>query len=118
MRPNLAAGSLDLKITVQRLADGAANAFGEPAEEWSEMAVLWASYHPVSDGEIWRAGRVEYRARARFQVRWSSLTAQITERDRVRADPHGDNANRLWSIVGLKVMGRRELVEITAEAVT
>lgn len=74
-------------------------------------APVWASRADVSDGERWRAGEVQAHVTTRFRVRWSSLTAGLTPRDRLECE------GRQYDITGIKeVEGRRRMFEITAAA--
>lgn len=106
----LAAGALDRRIVLQR-ATTTVNAFGEEIPSWSAVATVWASFRPVSDGEKWRAGIVEAREIARFRIRFSADVSDLAATDRLTMD--GD----VWSITGVKELGRRGGLEITAERV-
>lgn len=103
------AGALDRRIRFRRatLADDGL----EQVETWANHgSPVWAAYVPVRDSERWAAGQMQATRMARFTVRWSSLTAGIDAKDRLTFD------GRDWSIVGLKQLGRREYLEITAVA--
>ncbi|TFL16428.1 phage head closure protein [Jannaschia formosa] len=104
------AGSLDRRITLQRATE-TTNDFGEKVPAWGLLATVWAGFKPVSDGEKWRAGMVEAREFARFTIRYSSTVADLSAKDRLLFD--GDP----WSITGVKELGRRQWLEITAERV-
>ena len=78
-------------------------------EEWNTYGFpIWASRKDVSDGERYRGGEVNAQLTARFQVRWSQFTATITPKDRIECE------GRMYDIVGIKEVGRREGREITA----
>lgn len=102
------AGDLDRVVRIER-ASVAVNAFGEDVLSWAELASVWAAYWPVSDGEKWRAGMVESRRIARFTIRYSAAVADVGGEDRL---VHG---GAVWSITGVKEIGRRRWLEITAE---
>ena len=103
------AGRLDSRIVLKRRQAGA-NGFGEPLDEWTTLATVWAHVAPVSDGERWRAGETLAAKLCRFTIRWSTLAAAINPRDQIEYD------GRTWDIQGVKTLGRREMIEITAAA--
>lgn len=100
-------GKMDRRIVIQR-STSTEDGFGGPVLTWATLATVWAQFWPVSDGEKWRAGMVESREIARFTIRYSSLVAGVTSRDRI-------SFGGTWGITGVKEIGRREYLEITAE---
>ena len=103
------AGRLDRRIVLKRRKTGT-NGFGEPVDEWASLATVWASVLAVSDGERWRAGETLAAKLCRFTIRWSSKVAVLDPRDQIEYD------GRTWDIQGVKELGRREMIEITAAA--
>ena len=103
-------GKMDRRVTLER-ATTATNGFGESIPTWATLATVWASYAPVSDGEKWRAGLVEGREIARFQIRHSTTVADLSAKDRLTFEGNA------WGITGVKELGRRVGLEITAERV-
>lgn len=103
------AGRLDRRIVLKTRKSGT-NALGEPVDEWRTVATVWASVVPVSDGERWRAGETLASRLSRFTVRYSEATAALDPRDQIEYD------GRTWDIQGIKEIGRREMLEITAAA--
>lgn len=103
------AGRLDRRIVLKRRKAGANN-FGEPVEIWSTIGTVWANAAPVSDAERTRAGETLASRMYRFTIRWSSSLASIDPRDQIEFD------GRTWEIRGVKEVGRREMLEITASA--
>lgn len=103
------AGRLDRRIVLKRRKSGV-NGFGEPLDEWSTLATVWAHVAPVSDGERWRAGETLAAKLCRFTIRWSQAVAVLDPRDQIEYD------GRTWDIQGVKEMARREMLEITAAA--
>ncbi|MCJ8138429.1 phage head closure protein [Falsirhodobacter halotolerans] len=69
---------------------------------------VWAQKSPVSDGERFRADAVARDNTDRFQVRWSAFTSAITAADRLKCE------GVTYGISGIKEIGRRERLEITA----
>ena len=103
------AGRLDRRIVLKTRKTGT-NSFGEPLDEWTTLATVWANVAPVSDGERWRAGETLAAKACRFTIRWSAAVAVLDPRDQITYD------GRTWDIQGVKEIGRREMIEITAAA--
>lgn len=105
------AGKLDRRIRVLRygMTRDAQNA---PVEAWAELVKLWASKEDISDGERMRAAQVGASVTTRFRIRYSSVTATIDAKDRI---VYG---GLVYDIAGIKEIGRREGLEITASAAT
>lgn len=99
--------NLDRRITLRR-ATTAANAFNEPVYTWADLATVWAAFQPVNDSERLRAGESLAMRQARFTVRYSATTATVDPRDRLTYGGHE------WDINGVKEVGRRMFIEITA----
>lgn len=100
------AGKLDRRIAIER-AIKTTDAVGGEVLSWLPLATVWASVAPISDGERWRAAEVSAGVTTRFQIRWG---AAVTVEDRILYD------GRVYEIVGVKEIGRREGQEITASA--
>lgn len=104
----MGAGQFDRRIAITR-ATVEENDAGEEVETgWTPFINAWAKYLPVSDGERWRAGAVEQKTDARFVIRWSAKRASITGEHRLTFDGAD------WQITGIKEIGRRQRLEITA----
>ena len=101
------AGKLDRRIQFLRAAqvdDGLTI-----SEVWAvHGSPIWASRQDVSDGEKARSGMTMATVMARFTVRSSLFTRSITARDRLT------EGGRTFEIVGIKEIGRRDGLEITA----
>ena len=103
------AGRLDRLITLRRIAAGV-NGYGEPTRDLQDLAEVRAKVEPVSDGERMRAGESLSEQKFRFVVRYSSQVSGVDTRDFVQFD------GRLYDINGIKPLGRRKHLEITATA--
>lgn len=103
------AGRLDRRIVLKRRKTGA-NSYGEPVDQWSTLAEVAASVIPVSDGERWRAGETLASKLCRFTIRWSARVSALDPRDQI------EYGGRVWDIQGVKEIGRRQFLEITAAA--
>jgi SPP1 family predicted phage head-tail adaptor len=77
------AGELDRRITIQRAELVAGGDYNEPLEVWSDLVTLWARRADASAGEAYRAQEVGASISTRFRVRYSTLNATITPKDRV-----------------------------------
>jgi len=103
------AGRLDRRVQFRRAVIGT-GPFGQ-VETWSDLgAPVWASKTDISDGERWRAGAVSAQVTTRFRIRWSLWAAEITPKDRLVCE------GRSYEIAGIKEIGRREGLEMTAAA--
>lgn len=103
-----AAGSLDRRIRVLQYIAGGLNGFGEPAAPtWQQIAVLSASKKDVSDGERVNAQGVGANLTTRFVVRSSTVTRAVKAQDRIECD------GRVYDIVGIKEIGRRDALEFS-----
>lgn len=103
------AGKLDRRVQFRRSFprdDGF-----QPVETWdSHGTPVWAAKRDVSDRERMAAQEVSATITTRFQVRWSSFTAGITPKDRLTCE------GVEYDITGIKEIGRRDALEITASA--
>lgn len=104
----IAAGSLDRRIQLLRYEGETTNDLGEPVEGWTPAEKLWASKTDVSDVERVRAQAVGTNLTTRFVVRSSSVTRAIAAKDRIACE------GRVYDVTGLKEIGRRDGIEITA----
>lgn len=105
-------GVLDRRITVQRAALVAGGDYNEPQEVWSDLATLWARRNDASAGEAYRAQEIGAQISARFLVRYSSLTATITPKDRISFDGETYNVTATREPLGT----RNQWIEIDAVA--
>lgn len=103
------AGALDRQLTIYRRTI-AKNNLNEDIETFIALATVAASRKDVSDSEKVAAQQVGAEISTRFQVRWSVLLSDLDPKDRCRCD------GRTFEIVGVKELGRREGIEISATA--
>lgn len=104
------AGLLDRRITLRRYAT-ARSALGSQVKAWNDLAEVYAAYLPVSDAERVKAAQVGASLTARFQIRWDPQVADLSPLDQLR-----DEYGRDFAIVGVKELGRRVGLEISARA--
>jgi SPP1 family predicted phage head-tail adaptor len=112
MADMLAAGSLDRRITL-RSSDrpiSGRDEFNAPIYGPSPSTTVWAEFKPVSDREKMAASELVADLSARFRIRWSSQVAAISPTWWV------EFGGRSFNIVGVKEIGRRVGLEITASA--
>jgi len=105
----LSAGDLDRRVTLERFTT-TVDSFNEPVKAWGVLAARAASYYPLSDGERFRAGETAATASARFVIRYSAAVADLNPKDRLTFQ------GVVHDIVRVKEIGRREGLEITANA--
>lgn len=105
----LAAGKMDRRIVIESRSV-ARSASGEETESWSTFATVWARFQPMTGREFYSAGGAQNvpAETARFTVRY---LAGVTPQHRITYD------GKVWNIRNVAEVGRREGVEITAEAV-
>lgn len=102
-------GAMDRRIAIQR-ATRAADAFNEPVETWSDHLSVWAAKKDISDRERLQAAEIGATITTRFTIRWSQAASGVTPKDRIQHD------GRSYDIHGIKEIGRRRFLEITAAA--
>lgn len=103
------AGLLDRRVTIRR-STSTRDDTNHPVEAWADLATVWANAKPVSDGERLRAGETLGDKMMRFTIRYSTTVAAVDPRDRVVFD------GRTYDVNGVKEIGRRYMLEITATA--
>lgn len=104
------AGKLDRVIDIVR-AVISKNDLNEDIETWQPVvSKCWASATPVSDGERFRAGETLAQRKIRFVIRHSVDVSTVDPRDRIIFE------GKTFDINGVKEIGRREAIEITATA--
>jgi len=101
------AGELDRRVSLRRYTVKK-DAFNADVPSWPEFACVRAAKTDVSDGERLRAAEQGASVTTRFKIRWSRLAATLTARDRLECE------GRAYDVVGVKEIGRREGLEITA----
>jgi SPP1 family predicted phage head-tail adaptor len=102
------AGKYNRRIRILRRVANARDALNKPIEVWSELARVAASKQDVSDRERFRASEQGAIITTRFEIRWSSAVAGVDASHRV------EFGARAYDIVGVKELGTREALEITA----
>lgn len=103
------AGPLDRRITIERYTE-TRDAFNNPVQTWATLTTVWAAVEHIRDSERWAAQEVGATATMRFQIRYSSTVADVSPLDRVVYE------GRAYDIAGVKEIGRREGLELTASA--
>lgn len=103
------AGARDRRIRIER-ANITKNSLNEDITSWALVAQPWAEKLDISDGERVRAKEVAANISTRFRVLWTPRLAEVTPRDRIIL------AARIYEIVGIKEVGTRDVLEITANA--
>lgn len=106
----MGAGNLDRRVQFRRYTESD-DGYGVKKTWADHGSAVWASKKDVSDGERMAAGWVEASVVSRFVVRWSTFTAAIDPRDRLKCE------GLEMEIIGIKEGdGRHRWIEITAQA--
>ena len=100
---------LDRRITLERFIE-TTNLFNEVIKDWQPLATVWASKEDIRDSERFQASQVSASITTRFQIRYSPSLSDLSPLDRLTYD------GRLYEIVAVKEIGRKEGLEITASA--
>lgn len=102
------AGDLDRRITVQRVTKN--NTPSGLVETVSDLCTVWAARKDASDSEKSAAGTIMSVLMSRFTVRSTTATRGIRPSDKIIEKA------LTFDIVGIKELGRRDFLEITAQA--
>jgi len=105
----MGAAKYDRLIDLMR-ATTAEDAAGQPIETFVLLKRVPANARAISDGERLQGGGIMSSVNMRFQIRWSTDISDLDTRDRVHYD------DRIYDIAGVKEIGRRKELEITAAA--
>lgn len=103
------AGKRDRRITIERYSVTRSPA-GAEVQTWSELATVFAEKLDLSDRERVAAAQVSAEITTRFRILYSRRVADVNPKDRI------SHAGRTYDIWGVKEIGRREGLEITAAA--
>jgi SPP1 family predicted phage head-tail adaptor len=101
------ASKRDRRVTVERRATGAPDAYGKPAPTWEPVCTVWAEVQEVVARERLRAAQV---------LGARSATITILFREDLDAAMRVRHAGAVWRIVGLAEVGRRKALQLTVEA--
>ncbi|MGK7653153.1 phage head completion protein [Roseovarius sp. B08] len=112
---------LDQIIGFERSEPAARNGFNEPQSGWRRLFTTYAKREDVRDAEKVAAGSQLGALVARFVVRSTPKTRDLTSEDRLITSPVWNEAGELqtgqaWNIKGRKRarLGRHEALELTA----
>lgn len=103
------AGPLDRRVKLERYGE-TRDEWNNPIEGWTTLSKVWASKHDVSDTERLRGAEVGSTLTTRFVIRWIKKVADFNTKDRLTCE------GLVYGVVGVKEIGRREGIEITAAA--
>ncbi len=103
---SLRAGDLDRRIDLRKQLAGA-DEHGQPNGQWMTMATVWASFKPATGREFVASRAAQAIVDGTFRIRW---------RDDVKATWRIVFDGRDYDIQSLVEIGRREGLEILAQA--
>lgn len=102
------AGQFNRRVTVQRVTKH--NTPSGLTETVSDICTVWAARKDASDSEKAAAGTIMSLVMSRFTVRSSEATRAIRPADKIK------EGRLTFDIVGIKELGRRDFLEVTAQA--
>lgn len=76
----LAAGILNRRVTLQRVAADAPDPHGQPGPFWSDVAEIWAAVEPLAGREYLQAMASHSEATVKIRIRYRP---DVTARDRI-----------------------------------
>lgn len=98
---------MDRRLRIERATTGD-DGVQTAVTGWTALATVWASKEEISDGERGRQTGPDATATTRFQIRYSTTVAGVGPKDRLVCE------GRTYDVVGVKEIGRRVGLEITA----
>lgn len=104
------AGRLDRRIVIKRPSDSTDDGYASVPGEPVELATRWASWKPANGREAFENRGIEAKAGGTFWLRYDSQTAAITTTDVV------EYGGRVWNIIAIQEIGRREGIELLVVA--
>lgn len=104
------AGRRNRRIRIERATVSQNVGTGEGIEAWASVATVWAEKLDLSDRERVAAAEVSAEITTRFRILYSSTVAGVNPKDRIVFE------GVTYNIWGVKEIGTREGLEITAAA--
>lgn len=87
------------------------------AEQWADHGdAIFAEKRDARDSEKWRSGEVGSHLTARFLVRYSAFTSDLTPKDRIQCGAEEFDISGIKEVDGPKGKTRQRFLEITAAA--
>lgn len=105
----MSAGKYDRQIDLMR-ATAVEDAAGQPISTFALLRRVPAYARAISDGERLQGGGIMSAVNMRFVIRWSKDVRTLDTRDQLIYE------GRVHDIAGVKEIGRRRELEITAAA--
>lgn len=106
MEIEVKSGELDRPISIERGTITTSD-LGTQVATWSSIGTVWAKFTPIADSEKFAGGELAASADCRFLIRHGM---GVTPRDRIIFEGY------IYSIVGVKEVGRKLGQEITARS--
>lgn len=104
------AGRRDRRIRIERYTVAQNGGTGEAVKTWATLTTVWAEKLDLSDRERVAAAEISAEITTRFRILYSSTVSGVNPKDRIVLD------GRTYDIWGIKEIGTREGLEITAAA--
>lgn len=103
------AGKLDRRVTLERFTE-TRDELNNPILGWAVLTRVWGAKTDVSDTERYRSSEIGTTLTTRFVIRWSNKVKDVNSRDRLTCE------GEVFNIIGVKEIGRRQHLEITASS--
>lgn len=104
------AGKRNRRVVVERATITQDAGSGENIETWTTLATEFAEVLPLSDRELVQVAEVSAEITTRFRLAWKPTLASVNPKDRLSFN------GQTWGIWGVKEIGFREGIEISASA--
>lgn len=100
------AGRFDRLIRFERNTPTGDDSIGTPVAAWAKLRDAWAAMNQISGTETFKSGKELSSRVSTFTVHYFE---GLTAADRISYD------SKKWDILTIREIGRRELLEITAQ---
>lgn len=113
--PNLRAGALTRRITLQQRAT-TQDTFGGQSITWTDVATVWAAVEPLTGRELLSAQAVQSTVSHQITIRYQAQFADPKQMAQMRAVMIKDGVTRLFNIHGSRDEGeKRQSIVLDAE---
>lgn len=103
-------GKRDHRIEIQKATEAGRDRLNNVIWAWPKLMSVLAEKEDIRDGERFAAAEVGADVTTRFRTEWYARLADLNPKDRCV------HRGRVYDIVAVKEIGRREGIEITATA--
>jgi SPP1 family predicted phage head-tail adaptor len=116
--PGISAGELNNRVSIETASTARDTTTGEAAPTFTSAFSCWAAVEPLNGRELLQAQAAQADVTHRVRVRYSSDTAKISPRDRIRMTDR-IRGDRIFNILSVQnVSERRAVIQIMAREQT